>query len=171
MLPFGIMNQYGNKVVIDEYKRFVLELTSDNTNKAVTYNQTYSGINSAGAYNRIYMYGTSLTSGTMWGTPYGSRMTHDSSFCRVIQHCFPTQELYNDFVASTNNSRVVCLVRSAITSGASYISLARNGYTSSSYGSFSGTTIEQFIYYDKNTSRVMTYNPYTKTTPSLYYKN
>ena len=115
------------------------------------------------------MYGTNSVSGTMWGTSYGSRMTWDSSFCRVIQHCFPTQALYTDFISSTNNSRVVCLVRSDITTGTSYISLNRNGYTSSTYGTFSGTTITKFIYYDPGTSRVMVYNPSQPGTPTFYY--
>jgi hypothetical protein len=168
MLPFSIMNHYGNVVVRDDYKRFVDELTNDSTNKLVTYTQSYSQLNGT-TYNRIYMYGTNSVSGTMWGTPYGSRMTWDSSFSRVIQHCFPTQSLYNDFIASTNNSRVVCLVRSDITTGESYISLARNGYTSSTYGRFSGTTIDQFIYYDESTARVMIYNPGTMSTPVFYY--
>lgn len=168
MLPFSIMSQYGNVVVRDDYIRFVDELRNDSTNKLVTGNGSYSAINTS-TYSRIYMFGSTIGGSTMWGTPYGSRMTWDSSFGHVIQHCFPTQGLYNDFIASTNDSRVVCLVRSAITTGSSYISLTRNGYTSSSYGTFSGTTVDQFIYYDPNTARVMTYNPGTISTPTFYY--
>lgn len=161
------MSQYGNVVVRDDYSRFVAELTNDSTNKSVTGNQSYSAINGS-TYNRVYMYGSTVVGGTMWGTPYGSRMTWDSSFGHAIQHCFPTQELYNDFIANTYR-RVVCLVRSPITSGSSYISLSRNGYTSSTYGTFSGLTVDQFIYYDPNTERVMTYNPGTISTPTFYY--
>ena len=169
MLPFPIMNQYGNIIVRDDYERFILELTSSSTNKLVTYNQSYGQINGT-SYNRVYMYGTSSVSGTMWGTPYGNKMTWDSTFCRVIQHCFPTQALYNDFIANTTN-RVVCLVRSATATGTGYVSLARNGYISSSYQSFPGCTITQFIYFDPNTSRVMTYNPSlgNLSTPTFYY--
>lgn len=168
MLPFPIMNQYGNIIVRDDYERFILELTSSSTNKLVTYNQSYSLLNASGAYDRVYMYGTSSVSGTMWGTPYGNKMTWDSTFCRVIQHAFPTQDLYNDFIANGSN-RVVCFVRSPITSMSNYISLTRNGYTSSTYSTFSGCTITQFIYYDNNSGRVMTYDPSTISTPTFYY--
>lgn len=170
MLPFSIINQYGNIIQRNDYERFILELQSTSTDKLVTYNQSYSQINGT-SYNRVYMYGTASVSGTMWGTSYGNKMTWDSSFFRVIQHCFPTQALYNDFIASTNNSRVVCLVRSATATGTGYVSLARNGYTSSAYASFTGCTITQFIYFDPNTSRVMTYNPSLgdSSTPTYYY--
>ncbi len=170
MLPFSQLLVYVNTVIHDEYNMLVSELTSNSTNKLVTYTQSYSQINGT-SYNRVYMYGTASVSGTMWGTSYGNKMTWDSSYCRVIQHCFPTQALYNDFIASTNNSRVVCLVRSATASGTGYVSLTRNGYTSSAYSSFTGCTITQFIYYDPNTSRVMTYNPSlgASSTPTYYY--
>ena len=169
MLPFSQLLVYGNIIQRDDYERFILELTSSSTDKVVTYNQSYSQINGT-SYNRVYMYGTASVSGTMWGTPYGNKMTWDSSFCRVIQHCFPTQALYNDFIANTTN-RVVCLVRSATATGTGYVSLTRNGYTSSSYTSFTGCTITQFIYFDPNTSRVMTYNPSLGdlSTPTYYY--
>lgn len=169
MLPFPQLLVYGNTVKRNEYNMLVSELTSNSTNKLVTYNQSYSQISGA-SYNRVYMYGTSSLIGTLWGTPYGNKMTWDSTFCRVIQHAFPTQALYNDFIANSTN-RVVCLVRSATATGTGYISLNRNGYTSSSYNSYTGCTITQFIYYDPNTERVMTYNPSlgASSTPTFYY--
>jgi len=167
MLPFTQLLVYGNTVIRNEYNMFVSELTSNSTNKSVVYNQSYSAINGT-TYNRVYMYSTAALSGTLWGTPYGNKMTWDSSFCRVIQHAFPTQALYSDFIANPGN-RVVCLVRSATASGSGYVSLSRNGYTSSSYGSFTGCTVTQFIYFDPVTQRVMTYNPSTVSTPTFYY--
>lgn len=103
--------------------------------------------------------------GTMWGTPYGSRFTNDSNMSRVMQHALPTAAVYTDY--KTNKRR--CVFRNvALGSQASYPALNRNEYSSSSYGSWSGIYMDEFIYWDAVAQRVMRYNPNALTTPTPF---
>lgn len=165
MLPFCRMLEYGNNVMNDEYSRFHTELS---TGSFYTYMNTSLPFNNYGS-SIINGYGTvqALSVGTMWGTPYGSRVTYDSRMHYAIRHMYPNQ---NMFLAAVSTSRLVAFTRSTYSTYASYISLNRNGYTSTSYGSFSGCIVTDFIYYDEDTKLVMRYNPNTLSTPVRYYQ-
>lgn len=164
MLPFPIMNQYGNTVVHEEYNIFKSELQNGSTYKNTIFNSNFG----SGGTAVLKMYGTviSSTTGTMWGTPYGTQVTYDSYIHYAVRHMYPSQSMWQTAVSA---QRLVAFTSTARITYGSYISLDRNGYKSSSYGSFTGLTITDFIYFDENTGHVMRYNPNTMSTPVRYY--
>lgn len=106
---------------------------------------------------------------TMWGSPWGTRFTHDSYFVCILQHSFPNESILQYY--KNNPTTPAVFVRSAITYYPSYNSVTRNGYKSSSYGSYQGTTNTLFIYYDYILDRVMQYDPSTMSEPIPRYSN
>lgn len=106
---------------------------------------------------------TNTQSGTMWGTPYGSYFTYDSNSGVSIIHCCPDRDVFDE-IAITSKRRVVVVLQQEGTI-ASFASLARNGFTSSSYGSFTALSIRKFVYWDYKLGAMMQSNPYSKSDP------
>lgn len=98
--------------------------------------------------------------GTMWGTPWGDRVTYDSRLSRIAQHCFPNTMLVDEAV---KNGRMVAFKFQYIGNKITYNSYTKNGYTSVSYGSFNGLFVIDFLYFDINNNKVMRINPKIKT--------
>lgn len=163
MLPFPIMNGYGNTVLRDEYKLFKDELMNGTVYTKVDLVNGFNTYPSA-----MKMYGTVIggTSGTMWGSPYNTRVTHDSRMYLAVRHMYPSQAMWTVGYSAARLVAFTCSVRSTYPS---YLAVSRNGLTSSSYGSFTGLLITDFIYYDEDTKHVMRYNPSTASTPVRYY--
>lgn len=164
MIPFARMIQYGNVVIVSEYERFYNELTTGGT---------YTLMNSASRFNSYsstvlngYSTVVNATGGTMWGSPYGTRVTYDSIIRHAIRHMYPSEAM---FLKAASNNRLVAFTRTAFSSYPSYISVTRNGYTSVAYTSYQGCLLTDFVYYDEDTGYVMRYNPNTMNTPIRYY--
>lgn len=101
-------------------------------------------------------------SGTMWGSPWGDRLTYDSPLARIAQHCFPSVDVLNESVSS---KRMVAFKFNYLGSNASYNGRSRNGYSSSNYGTFNGTEVLDFLYFDYTKGMVMRVNPKGMSTP------
>lgn len=99
---------------------------------------------------------------TMWGTPWGDRLTYDSNVGSSVVHCLPDVNTVTD---SLNNKRVMLAKVKGIGTQPNFTGLTRNGYTSSNYTQFTGTQIIDFLYWDFTLSKVMRVNPFTKSTP------
>lgn len=123
------------------------EITSGNT------------VGTAEGYRKLTM---ASPGGTMWGTPWGNRFTYDSQITRVAQHCLPDITTLNETIGSR---RVVLFKFHYIASQSSYVSLARNNYTSLAYGTFNGQQVLDFLYYDAARGEVMRVNPLLASTP------
>lgn len=117
-----------------------------------------------GVYVRITF---DANSGTMWGTPWGDNLTYDSSVGRSVVHCLPGQAIVNE---SLTNKRIMLAKVKGIGTKPGFNALNRNGYTSSAYGSFTGTQIIDFLYWDNNLGQVMRVNPLAKSTPVSFGK-
>lgn len=118
-----------------------------------------------------YMLGIAVPSGlegAMYGTSFNSHFTRDSSYYRIYQHCFVSQNSYNYYKSNPDTPSYAIRTASEV-SYPSYDSLNRNGYSSISYSSYLGYVIEKFVYYDPDTGYVMQYNPSINSTPTRYY--
>lgn len=164
MLPFSIMAQYGNVVVINEYDRFYNELITGTNYTLMNSGSPFNTYNT----NTLNGYSTVINTvgGTMWGSPYGTRVTYDSRIHYAIRHMYPSESM---FLTAASKNRLVAFTRTTFISYPSYLSVTRNGYTSTSYGSFQGCLLTDFVYYDEDTGYVMRYNPNTISTPIRYY--
>jgi hypothetical protein len=105
------------------------------------------------------------SSGTMRGTPWGSGFTNNSLIGRVILHSLDSASAYS--FLQTNSLRVL-LRTVGVGTQSSYTSLNRNGYTSASYGSFTGVNCNQIIYYSQSLNNLVTVNPLTQSTPVVF---
>jgi hypothetical protein len=98
----------------------------------------------------------------MWGSPWHTLFTYDSSAGRVIRHCCPSAAVADEnFVAK----RTVLIKLQYQGSKPSYVAVNRNNYSSLSYGTFNGQQAVDFIYYDATLGKVMRWNPYVDTVP------
>lgn len=106
--------------------------------------------------------------GEMWGTPYGSRWATASSYRRFAQHALPTAAHYADHVA--NGNAYILIKHTPVQAYPNYISLNRNGYTSSTWGTTidGGVTTTDLIYFDYVLGKAMRYNPFLMSTPVVF---
>lgn len=105
------------------------------------------------------------TTGTLWGTPWGSVFTYDSNSAKVIWHSLPSEAVFDAQIA--NNGNMIADITS-IGNYASYIALTRNGLTSSSYGAYDGLRLNSLIYWDYATGSAKIVYPNTQTGPVDY---
>lgn len=115
--------------------------------------------NTAQGYRKTTM---ASPSGTMWGTPWGDRLTYDSILSRIAQHCFSNTDVLNESISS---KRMVAFKFNYLGSNSSYTGKNRNGYSSSNYGTFNGTEVLDFLYFDYTTGVVMRVNPKGMSNP------
>ncbi|WBF04692.1 hypothetical protein [Erwinia phage vB_Ea277G] len=104
-------------------------------------------------------------SGTMWGSPWNTKVTYDSNQGRVIQHCFPDVDTMNENILK---QRTVLFNWIYQGSYSSYASVNRNGYASVAYGTFNGGGSNIFIYFDAKTKRMMQLMPSVGGTPTVW---
>lgn len=133
-------------------------LTKLNTAGAV---KSTSTIGSASGTFLIDLSSSSL--GTMWGTPHGNYFTTDSSLSRIIRHALPDLTTANE---NFNSSRRVRVVYAYFGSRGSYVSLNRNNYTSSSYGTFNGGYLTEIVYWDNVLGKGRKRNPINMSSPT-----
>ena len=96
------------------------------------------------------------TTGTMYGSSYGLNFTRDSVLTSAVRHAFPNIDLYNYAV----QNRVYCIIKLLeLGTQSSFAAVNRNGYTSKSYGNFGASQINDFIYFDNTTNKMMRYTP------------
>lgn len=98
------------------------------------------------------------TSGVMYGSSYGMNFTRDSFLTSAVRHAFPNVDLYNYAV---QNRKYVIIKLLELGTQSSFAAVNRNGYTSKSWGSFGASQINDFIYYDNTTDKMMRYTPST----------
>lgn len=107
-------------------------------------------------YRRV-AFGTA--GGTMWGTPWGNRFTYDSAWSNIMRHCVDNVDIYTDIM--TNKRIALFKVNYLGMQEAGYVSLARNGYTSSSYGRFNGCACVECVYFDFQKGTVVSSRPFS----------
>lgn len=104
--------------------------------------------------------------GTMWGTPYKDFATYDSTWWRILQHAFPDEATFNSVFAAKTK---VLTVLKTMTGKSSHVSLARNGYTSTAFGSYpKSVQFTKVIYKSPTEDRMMVYEPLTDNPPSYW---
>lgn len=141
------------------YAKFLEYLASTNV-----FEQSPAGlIDSVSRYIKIKI--PAAFTGIMWGTPYLNYLTYDSAANRIAQHAFPTQAITTD---NQTNLRYVMLKYNYVGSRSGYQGVTRNGYVSSTYGSFNGGFCDDFIYWDAGNNCMMRYNPLTNSTPVVF---
>lgn len=103
----------------------------------------------AGSYAGWVSFILNASYGTMWGTVWGENgCTSDSHISRASQHCFPSAAEFNNTI--NKGLRVYAKLRQSGTRS-SYPGVSRNGYPSSSYGTYTATShIDEFVYTDIN---------------------
>jgi len=99
---------------------------------------------------------------TLWGSPYGTYFTYDSGGDNVVNHSCPDRDVYNELVLSKRRTVALCKFEGNLPS---FVSVDRNGYVSSSYGSFGGYSISKFVYWDYKLSKMMQVNPFAASAP------
>lgn len=105
------------------------------------------------------------SSGSMWGTPWGNRVTTGTALGRVILHSLPSAAAYS--FLQTNTLRVL-LQHTSLGSGSTYPSLNRNGFTSSSWTTDSGFRFDKIIYYSQDLQNLAEINPFTLSSPVIF---
>lgn len=152
------------KVVGMTYTDFVTWL-NNNSNKYTPLSVAMTATPSTNYQNAYIRLSMNTDGGTMWGTPYLNWFTYDSPYGRIVRHACPSVDVFNYIVAN----KQYCLLKlgPAATKGA-YPGLNRNGYSSSSYTSFTGRTLIDFIYYDTTLGVVMRWNPLVGGTPTVF---
>lgn len=101
--------------------------------------------------------------GSMWGTPWMNFFTYDSILIRVARHAFPDKVTADENIITSK--RVVAAKYVYQGSRAAYQGVNRNGYLSSSYSTFNGQQMTDFIYWDAVKGQVMRLNPFLGDNP------
>lgn len=104
-------------------------------------------------------------SGTMWGTPYLSWYTHDSTWAKIIRHAVSSEAVFNYILT---NKQFVLVKQGPYTNRPSYLGINRNGYSSVSYSTFNGRQCIDMIYFDVTLGVVMRWNPSVGGTPVIF---
>jgi hypothetical protein len=110
----------------------------------------------SGSYTNYYKINSMSQSGSMWGTPWGTWYTDDSVMNRVVQHSLPSLNDFNTIIS--NNATVLIRINRPGTTLLSYISLNRNGFTSSVWSSsWANSRCTELIYWDfiSNSAKIM----------------
>lgn len=99
---------------------------------------------------------------TMWGSPYGTYVTYDSPYIKIARHCLPSTDVFNN--VSTLNPKMIFKFAD-YGSRPNYLSVSRNGLTSSTYGSYTGFRVIDCVYFDYTINKVMRVNPSARGVP------
>lgn len=126
----------------------------------------------AGKYQWHQVQPASAVSGSMWGSPWGTRVTFDSRLREVLLHASVNQSQFNSFITL---DYPVYLVYRIVGRISSYSAVTRNGLTSRSYGSFVGGYVDALVYRSfSNPNQMVYHEPYLSSTvekvwtPELY---
>jgi hypothetical protein len=143
------------------------------TKKGKTYSQFVSYVNSVrdstAAINSAVNAGGEIEvtidsdpSTSMTGTSWGSYYAVGSIFNRVIRHGLPSEAVFTSLLANSS----VCLVNvTGNGSQASFSSLNRNGYISSSGGTANSRITNRILYWDYTVDKAFSINPNAMGTP------
>ena len=101
--------------------------------------------------------------GTMYGTSWQSHFTDDSPVARAIQHGVSSQAMIEAQVAA--GRQIYFEVADAGTQ-TSFDALARNGYTSLSYGGWTGRRLVDLLIWTPE--GMLRFNPFAGSGPSSY---
>lgn len=112
---------------------------------------------------------SSLSEATMWGTPWGTHFTNDSSIRRVVQHSVSSESEYLSLVS--NGDPVYMRLYVTSTNNATFTSLDRNGYTSLSYTNSARSRFGEIFWYSSADNKVYTSQPYAQIGRSDYTSN
>lgn len=110
----------------------------------------------------------STATGTMWGSPWLSVATYDSTSHRIIQHAFPDLASYTENVRSKRTVAVKYQFDTVTNHEDGFKSQVRNGYTSVAYGRFNASYVRDFIYYDASIGKMMRLDPSRESTPVVW---
>lgn len=93
--------------------------------------------------------------GSSWGNYYNREVI------AAVVHAFPTQGLMQD---NFDNQRMVIFRQTLKSGNVAMLAITRNGYTTGSRNG-GGFGMDEFIYWDFNTGKAMTVNPFLSTIP------
>ena len=172
MLPFPKLLNTSRLPVLSGYDQFVKqaqkELTSGSAHLAVkTQNLTGSApyFTNNNIPIRVYLNFEIVTGTVMWGSSYNSRFSWDSSFYRIAQHCFPTIDIYRNYL----DNKLMCMIEySAYENNPAIDGVLRNEYQSANVKAQPGNRCIKFVYYDAALEQMMVYNPSIANTPEPY---
>lgn len=89
---------------------------------------------------------------TMWGSPWETYVTRDSSLGRVVRHALPSVAALNTVIA--DNSQVLLSIE-AVPDQHATTAVNRNGYTSSAYTVFDVVKVIEAVYWDGVSAKIM----------------
>lgn len=138
------------------YAEFVTHITAKATAGVLGWTSTAG--KAAGKYRTT----AAAASGPMWGSPWLSYFTYDSSTARIIQHGVPNATV---FAAIVSGGTQVYLEITGSADRPSFSALDRNGFLSSSYTTYQGRQCVDLIYWDGSPKRM---NPSAGTGPVPY---
>jgi hypothetical protein len=99
--------------------------------------------------------------GNNYSSPWGGESWHSLPLYRVIQHCAPTQAIWNELSGSKRVVLIKIGVRVFRTGG--WQGITRNGWTTTAYAGYtSGWPVLDLIFWDESTQTAKRCNPFTK---------